>query len=151
MKTKNNNHQPSFLGLEWEKAVAFERRSKPKTPAPFSLRLSREERNELEQAAAGTPLGTFIRQKLFDGDLTPRRTRGRSPVKDHTALAQVLAALGRSRLSSNLNQLAKAAHLGALPVAPEVENNLVDACEQVRGMRKALMQALGHPELEDGP
>ncbi|WP_227268445.1 hypothetical protein [Roseobacter weihaiensis] len=96
------------------------------------------------------PLGAYIRQKLFDGELTPRRTRGNAPVKDHAALGKVLGALGASRLSSNLNQIAKAAHMGALPVTPELEQELSEACTSVRNMRADLMRALGFRQSE-GP
>ncbi|RAP43391.1 hypothetical protein BYZ73_00430 [Rhodovulum viride] len=123
---------------------------KKKAPPPFSIRFTFEERAKLEQAAAGRSLGAYIRQKLFDGELTPRRTRGRSPVKDHAELARVLGALGASRLSSNLNQIAKAAHMGALPVTPELEEELNEACAAVRSMRGDLMRALGFPDAE-GP
>jgi hypothetical protein len=120
-------------------------------PPPFSIRFTFEERAKLESAAGGMPLGEYIRQKLFDGDLSPRRTRGRSPVKDHAQLARVLGALGASRLSSNLNQIAKAAHMGALPVTPELEEDLQEACQAVRSMRRDLMRALGFPDGEDEP
>jgi hypothetical protein len=76
-------------------------------PSPFSLRLTFEERARLEQAAAGLSLGAYIRQRLFDGNAAPRRTRGKHPVKDHEALGRVLAELGRSRIANNLNQLAR--------------------------------------------
>lgn len=123
------------------KSVASAKR--PRKPTPFSLRLSGEERAQLEQAAGNEPLGAFIRAKLLGGDLVPRRTRGRTPVGDHVALAKVLAALGASRLSSNLNQIAKAVHLGALPVSDEVERDLNEACGAVRDMRMHLLRALG--------
>ena len=113
-------------------ATASQNDARQKSPTPFSLLLSFEERFALERAAAGAPLGAYIRQKLFDGDLTPRRTRGHHPVKDHAALGKVLGALGASRLSSNLNQMARAAHIGALPVTPELEEELLDACAQIR-------------------
>lgn len=113
-------------------------------PAPFSIRFTFEERAKLEKAAAGMPLGAYIRQKLFDGELTPRRVRGHNPVKDHAELARVLGALGQSRLSSNLNQIAKAANLGALPVTPELEEELSEACQSIRSMRSDLMRALGY-------
>lgn len=112
-------------------------------PAPFSLRLTREERAKLEAAAGGKPLGAFIRERLLGGDLSPRRTRGRKPVKDHAALGEVLGALGRSRLSSNLNQIAKAAHMGSLPVSRDLETELAQACAAVRDMRSRLLEALG--------
>ena len=75
-------------------------KSTPKHAPPFSLRLSFEERAALEEAAGGMPLGAFIREKLLGGALTPRRTRGHAPVKDHQALGQVLGELGHSRIAN---------------------------------------------------
>ncbi len=115
---------------------------KAKALPPFSIRLTVEERAELERAAVGLPLGAFVRERLFGSDLQPRRTRGKHPVKDHEALGRALALLGASRLSSNLNQLAKAVNTGSLPVTPETEKDLLSACEAVAEMRAALMQAL---------
>ncbi|TRW96340.1 hypothetical protein FNJ84_13435 [Paracoccus sp. M683] len=121
-----------------------------KTPPPFSLRLSTEERDKLEAAAAGMPLGSYIKTKLFGGDLSARRTRGSAPVKDHAALAQVLGMLGNMRLASNLNQLARSANIGTLPLAPEVEEELALACAAVIAMRAELLRALGY-EAENRP
>ena len=118
-------------------------RSEKTSPPPFSLRLTFEERAILETAAAGMPVGAYIRERLFGSEVSHRKPRGKAPVKDHRALAQVLGALGASRLSSNLNQLAKAAHMGALPVTPETEAELKSACEAVGEMRHALVTALG--------
>ncbi|EMB0804809.1 TPA: hypothetical protein ACSQFP_000965 [Pseudomonas aeruginosa] len=117
--------------------------SKRKTPPPFSLRLSWEERAQLEEEARCMPLGAYIRERLFNGSSPPPRRRKNRPVKDQQALAKVLGELGRSQLSSNLNQLAKATHTGALPVAKEIEAELLGACETVRAIRNDLMSALG--------
>lgn len=114
-----------------------------KYPPPFSLRLTFEERAKLERDAAGLALSEYIRSRLFGDDVTPRRTRGKSPVKDHEALARVLAALGASRLPSNLNQLARAANTGSLPVTPDTVAALTEACETITTMRAELLQALG--------
>jgi hypothetical protein len=111
--------------------------------APFSLRLSFEERAQLEGAAAGMPLGTYIREQLFGGELRPRRTRGQRPLKDHEALARVLAELGRSRIASNLNQLARAANSGSLPMTEETERALHKACQAVALLRGEIIRALG--------
>jgi hypothetical protein len=119
------------------------RKPRKKTPPPFSLRLKTEERAKLETAAAGMPLGPFIKAKLFDGDMSPRRTRGQAPVKDHAALARALGLLGNLRLANNLNQLAKAANRGALPLSPEVEDELMATCAAVLAIRMELMKALG--------
>jgi len=120
------------------------RPGRKKTPPPFSLRLTKDERAKLEHAAAGMPLGPFIKNKLFDSDLSPRRTRGTAPVRDHAALAQALGLLGNLRLANSLNQLAKAANMGALPLSPEVEDELMATCAAVLAIRMELMRALGY-------
>ncbi len=114
-----------------------------KREAPFSLRLTFEERARLEAAANGVPLGAYIKAVLFDGDLTKVRRRHTNPVADHEALGRVLAALGGSRLSSNLNQLARAVNTGTLPVHPEIEAELREACAGITAMRDELLRALG--------
>ncbi len=112
-------------------------------PTPFSLRLTFEERAMLERMAGDRPLGAFIRKQLFGENATPRALHQRKPGPDKKALAQALSALGQSRLSSNMNQIAKAAHLGTLPLGPELEGELSKACADIRSMRDALIQALG--------
>ena len=72
-----------------------------------------------------------------------RKTRGRQPVKDHEALGRVLGALGESRLSQDLNQLAKAVNTGSSPVMRETERDLIEACAAVALIRAELMRALG--------
>lgn len=110
---------------------------------PISLRVTFEEKANLEKAAAGMSLSAFIRWKLFDPSSPPPRRRGKFPVKDHRALAQLLAMLGQSRLANNVNQLARAANTGSLPVTPETEEALLTAVEEVAQMRALLIQALG--------
>ena len=80
-----------------------------RTIPPFSLRLTFEERAKLERDAAGMALGAYIRSRLLDPETVAPRKRGKFPVKDHQALAQLLGLLGQSRLANNVNQLAKAA------------------------------------------
>lgn len=117
---------------------------KGKYAPPFSLRLTTEERKKLDVAAGSKTIGDYIRGQLFE---TPsvRKARFRRPVQDEQALSEVLAHLGRSRLSSNLNQLAKAVHSGSLPVTPEVEKAILEACSIVKNMGNNLTQALGLP------
>jgi len=119
-----------------------------KRPPPLSLRLTPDERRQLENKAAGMSLGGYIRACLFGGNSTviKDRTRTKIPVKDHKALAEVLAKLGASRLASNLNQLAKAANTGSLLVTPETESALQAACRDIRAIKRLLMTALGIQE-----
>lgn len=112
-----------------------------KTP-PFSLRLTPDEKSALKREAGSMPLGAYIRSKLLGEASRPRRSR-RSPIEDEKALAQLLGELGKARLSNNLNQLAKQANTGSLPVTPETEKAIQDACRDVQWMRARLVAALG--------
>ncbi len=114
-----------------------------KTPPPFSLRLTAEERAELERRAGSHPVGEYIRSVLFGGGASPRKLKRRKPSIDQAALGQALGVLATSHLSSNMNQIAKAAHMGALPVTPDLMADLDTACADIKAMRGALLRALG--------
>lgn len=119
-----------------------------KRPAPFSLRLTFEQRAKLEAAAGDRSLAAYIHERLFESeDPTPRR-RTRHPVKDQQALSQVLGKLGETRLSSNLNQLARAVNTGSLAVTPDTEAALLNAATEIGEIRSLLIDALN---LREGP
>lgn len=117
-----------------------------KAAKPFSIRLTEDEKRLLLECAGRLPLSTYVRNLLLDGSTRAARRRPANPVKDHQALARVLAALGQSRIANNLNQLAKAANIGALPVTPETEEEISEAYTAVLAMRDDLMRALGLAE-----
>ena len=119
---------PEALNSLTDTAARHFQKPKPK-PAPFSLRLSADERAELEARAHGEPLGAFIKSHLF-GSRRPKQAASRR-IQNIKAMARALALLGQSRIASNLNQLAKAANIGSLPVTPEVEADLELACVHV--------------------
>lgn len=125
--------------------AADPRREKPETK-PFSIRLTDDEKSLLLLRAGRLPLGTYIRDLILAEGLQAKRRRSANPVKDHDALARVLAGLGQSRIASNLNQLAKAVNFGILPVTPETERDLSEACLAVIAMRGDLIAALGLAE-----
>jgi hypothetical protein len=87
-------------------------------------------------------LGSYIRECLL-GDQAQKRRKSRKPQINEQKIALVLAELGHSRLSSNLNQLAKHANTGSLDVSQDIEQELHDAYLAVLAMRDALMTALG--------
>lgn len=121
----------------------------PKRRAPpYSLRLSPADRERLERDALGMSLAAYIRWRLFDPQSPPPRHRGKAPVKDQQALSGLLAQLGKSHLSNNLNQLARAVNTGSLPVSPDVEAALRHAAAEIVAMRALLIDALG---LRDEP
>lgn len=113
----------------------------PKKTAPFSLRLSVDERADLEARAGTLALGAYIKGQLFEGQKSRRPAI--SSTTDPKAMARALALLGQSRIASNLNQLARAANIGTLPLTPEVEDDIREACAHVAEIRAILIEALG--------
>ncbi len=95
-----------------------------------------------QPGAGGRSLGAYIRERLLGERVHHRRTP-RRPNIDEKQLAAVLAELGHSRLSSNLNQLARAVNMGTLDLSQDVEQELRDACRAVSAMRDTLIYALG--------
>lgn len=115
----------------------------PQRPPPFSIRLNHNERERLQAEAAGMPLGTYIKAKALNG--TPLKRA--AAVEDRKALSQALALLGQSRIASNLNQLAHLGNIGALPLTPEMQAELLAALQHVGEVRALLIKAVG---LKDG-
>ncbi len=117
-----------------------------KYPAPFSMRFTKDERKSLELAAAGRPLAAYIRWLIFKQDMPEmpkKRARGENASTDHKQLAKLLGALGKSRIASNINQLAKAANSGSLPVSAEIINALNDSVAAIKWMRETLIKGMG--------
>ena len=115
---------------------------KCKKASPFSLRLTDKEREILNQKARGQPLGSYIRKSLF-GDNVQKRRISRKPKINEKQIALVLAELGNSRLSSNLNQLTKAVNCGTLDVSKNTEQQILEAYQAIITMRDNLISALG--------
>ena len=122
---------------------------KRKRTSPLSIRLSDEEKAQLQREAGGGSVHALAKARVLNSNgkaVAPTR----SGVKvDHAALAQVLAKLGQSRLSSNMNQIARAANAGALPVSEELCRELRQACSDIAAMRKGLIAALGLKPKDD--
>ena len=120
-------------------------KTKPKTTV-FTLRLTPEERAQLEKDSGSLALGEYVRLKLFGKNtrqaVRPRRKPKSAPIRDEFNYAQVLAVLGKSEIASSLHTLAKAVRLGALPVTQETEQAILSACIRVEGAVSALMAAL---------
>jgi len=117
-------------------------------PVPLSLRLTPEERTQLERDATGMSLAAYIRAQLFDAPSGRKRmigvrTRGRNPLKDKQAIARALGLLGKSDIARNLHELRCAAQSGSLILDAQTENELREACEAVIAMRGDFIKALG--------
>lgn len=115
--------------------------------APISLRLTQEERAQLEHEAGSLSLSAYIRSRLFGAqpkpDLPLAPEMRLSPGERQKLLAQLLARLGGLRIGPSLAELAHAARIGALPLTPEVLAELRAACAEVRLIRTTLLRALG--------
>ncbi|MCK0197427.1 hypothetical protein MWN34_10930 [Ancylobacter sp. 6x-1] len=115
--------------------------------APISLRLTPEERHQLECDAAGRSLSAYIRSRLFGADTkaeTTSQTSGRlGPAERQKLLAQILAKLGASKALPSLNELADAARIGVLPLTPDVLADIRGACLDIAEIRDGLLRGLG--------
>ena len=89
-------------------------------------------------------LGSYIKAVLFAESADSKRHRGsRTPVKDHTALAEVLACLGQSRVGESLEKLSKAAETGTLHLDLDAPVAIKRAAQDILAMRLLLMRAPG--------
>lgn len=116
--------------------------SKPR-PSPISLRITPEEREQLQELADGMTLSAYIRACVFSEEAKRRKKRPVSTIEDKQAAAEALALLGQSRIASNLNQLAYHANIGALIVGEVEKSKIAEANEHLAAIRVLLMQALG--------
>jgi hypothetical protein len=110
---------------------------------PFSIRLTEIERAKLADKAGRLPIGVYARSVLLDDATPSRAVQRRYPDNSEKILATILAALGQSRLASNLHQLASAVHSGSLPVNARTEADINQACRDIALIRRALLMALG--------
>jgi RNase P/RNase MRP subunit POP5 len=118
------------------------RSSKSKRPSPFSIRFTECEREQLEAAAGNLALGVYIKLRLFD-DLPPVPRQNSLSRVDKEALGKVLGAIGESKLASNMNQIARAANIGTLPVDQDLVDELYAACGEIKALREAILGCIG--------
>jgi hypothetical protein len=113
-------------------------------PSPFTLRLSPEQRADLDSRAdlAGLSAGGYLLSAAFN---TPPPRHSRRPTADQQLLAQILASFGK--IGSNVNQLARAANAGSWPDS----RLLKQACDDIRMIRDMLIRALGLTPPDDPP
>ena len=112
--------------------------SNKRTP-PFSMRLSDDERTEIERRAsiAGLSIAGYCKSVILNKP-PPRKSRRASI--DQIELSRLLGELGR--VGSNLNQIARQLNMGASVEVPEVQEALNDLAET----RAAIMTALGYTD-----
>lgn len=134
--------QKERIGEKFTRSASIKDKATKKRPAPLSLRLSDRERAWLEAKANGAPLGTYIKERIFD-EAAGSKLSPRSLAHDFELLAQLLATLGRSELFANLDSLVQQVEAGNLILSPEAEFEIGVACACVLQMRDDLIEALG--------
>lgn len=105
------------------------------------VRVTEAERALLAARAGEIGLSAYVRRQLFG--TSPRSRAPRRPTAASRDAAQLLAQLGSSEALTSLRDLAHAARIGVLPVTPETEALITQACEAVLSMRADLVAALG--------
>lgn len=119
-------------------------------PAPFSIRLSAEEKAQLTREAGSRSLGAYIKSRLLEGAPAPRRAASGPSRAERVRMAELLAWLGTSTVAVNLHQLAESARTGCLDCDGETRTAIHRACMDIATMRALLMQALGLRMEADG-
>jgi hypothetical protein len=116
---------------------------RPGKIAPLTLRLTKVERDQLEELATGMTLSAYIRACLFAEEEKRRKRRPRSAIVDKKAAAEALALLGHSQIAHNLSQLAQAAKIGALVIEERERVQINEAHALVLLIRDLLVAELG--------
>lgn len=112
--------------------------------APLTLRLTRAERQRLEELADGMTLSAYVRACVFAQDAKRRSAAPPDAAAHRKAIAEALALLGQSRIASNLNQLAYHANIGVLVEDEVTKAKITEANEHLQAIRTALMRGLGN-------
>jgi len=117
-------------------------RGRKSTPR-ITLRLTEDENNDLRERAGDLSVSSYVRECLFEKDVTRRKRRSYHPVADQQALAKVLSKLGQSRMASNLNQIAYHANAGSMIVDEVTLDEINEAAASIAWIRVTLIEALG--------
>lgn len=113
-----------------------------KPPRPISIRITHEERAQLEREAGERTLSAYARSRLF-GSEARRRGPNRRPAADSVALARILAKLGQSEIATNLALIAGSVRTGTVETGPALLAMLEQACADIDFIRRELIRALG--------
>lgn len=112
---------------------------------PTSIRFTLYEHQRLEFMAQklGLKKSEFIRVAVFSKEVERAFELLITRREERKEMARVLAAIGASRIASNLNQLAKAANTGCLELSPTVIAQLNEAYDTVMRMNRMLITFQG--------
>lgn len=92
-----------------KQAKPLKQRKSAKSTLPVSIRVTAQEKHELQQMAGAKPISSYIRQRLF-GDVVAARPKQylkkqRQPRFDHVEIARLLGMFGQSQLATSTPRL----------------------------------------------
>lgn len=111
----------------------------------YTVRYSDKERKKVQANAEAMklPTSTYIRISSLSDDSRHLKRFELSTTQERKEYAQILAALGKSRISQNLNQIAYAINTGTLVLSPDVVSQITEACETLQWIRRSLIKKMG--------
>lgn len=113
---------------------------------PYSILMSEAERYRAEQLATiiGVTVPELIRLAIDSDNLEKNLLKMKKKHLDRKEAVQILAALGRTRVFSNLNQLVRAIHTGSFSTNnPDTDKQLEELIDVILWVRATLMQMQG--------
>jgi NAD-dependent DNA ligase len=112
---------------------------------PYSILMSEAERHHiaLKADALNLTVPEFIRLTALEKDIEKALLAIEKQQFTKKEAARFLAALGASRIPSNLNQIAKAINTGTLVISPDFEKQVIEGCAFIREMRNFLIKQQG--------
>lgn len=129
----------SIPDLETDFSVASaEAKPKKKRLSPLSVRLSVEQRAQLEKDAIGMSLNAYVLSKLFDAS-----KRKKQPTNRDKAIASALRRMAHSGIAAYLASQIVAQEEGRLGLSSDEETELRDAYTECFRIRRDLVEALG--------
>ncbi len=129
---------PSQLQSDFKSANT----SKPKRMAPLSVRLSKEQRTQLEHDAVSMSLNAYVISKLFDDPVKPKRRR-KEPTQKDKAIARALRQLSQAGLIGYLLSQIEAIEEHRLQIPEDEEKQLRQTYADCCNLRRDLIEAMG--------
>lgn len=115
---------------------------KPKRMAPLSVRLSKEQRAQLECDAVSMSLNAYVISKLFDDPAKLKRRR-KEPTQKDKAIARALRQLSQAGLIGYLLSQIEAIEEHRLQLPEDEEKQLRQAYADCCNLRRDLIEAMG--------
>lgn len=119
----------------------------PRTPDHrITIRLKPDEYALLREKAGRKALGAFIRELALGKTAERRNITKPAPIKDHKALAQILALLGQHRLVRDFKTADQQISDGVRAADDETKLLIHDCHENLEHIRNLLIRTLGMVE-----